>query len=187
MSDPHPPCKHVVRTKRFSLYPLKAEYAERMFDGLSDVRSYEFIPDDPPESVAALAARYERLQGQRSPDGQEVWLNWVIGSENEPTLFGYVQFTITLAEQRAFVAYFVFPSYQKQGFAAEAVAAALSHVLATFRVTQVDAQIDTRNVASIALVESLGFVRTRMVPHADEFKGTVSDEYHYSYEARKMT
>ncbi len=110
----------------------------------------------------------------------------MIGSVHEPTLYGYVQFTIMPAEQRAFVAYFVFPRYQRQGIASEAVAAALSSVLATFQITRVDAQIDTRNAASIALVESLGFIRTRLVEHADEFKSAVSDEYHYSFDASRV-
>ncbi|WP_297352552.1 GNAT family protein, partial [Paraburkholderia sp.] len=78
------------------------------------------------------------------------------------------------------------PRYQRQGIASEAVTAALSSVLATFQITRVDAQIDTRNAASIALVESLGFIRTRLVEHADEFKGAVSDEYHYSFDASRV-
>jgi ribosomal-protein-alanine N-acetyltransferase len=157
-----------------------------MFEGLGDLRGYDYIPDMPPTSVAAVEERYMRLEGQASGDGREVWLNWVIGSIDEPTLYGYVQFTIKPDEQRAFIAYFVFPRYQRQGIASEAVTAALSSVLATFQILQVDAQIDTRNAASIALVESLGFIRTRLVEHADEFKGAVSDEYHYSFNASRM-
>jgi SAM-dependent methyltransferase len=171
----------VVQTKRFTLSPLSAAHAEQMFEGLSDERAYRFIPDMPPASAGALAERYTRLEGQMSPDGQEVWLNWVIGSTRDATLYGYVQFTIRLAERRASVAYFVFPRYQRQGIASETVAAALSSVASTFHVTQIDAEIDTRNAASIALVESLGFVRTCLVEHADEFKGAVSDEYHYAF------
>ena len=181
MNDTKQPYPTVVQTRRFVLSPLRATHAERMFEGLSDERGYDFIPEMPPANVGALADRYTRLEGQVSRDGQEVWLNWVIGSASEPTLYGYVQFTIRPAEQRAFVAYFVFPGYQRQGIASETVAAALSSVAATFQVTQIDAEIDTRNAASIALVESLGFVRTRVVEHADEFKGAVSDEYHYSF------
>jgi hypothetical protein len=98
----------LISTARLILYPLKASHAEGMFYGLNDASSYDFTPDIPPLDVAALAERYKRLESRRSPDGQEVWLNWVIA------------------------------------------------------------------------VEGLGFVRTRFVADADEFKGTVSDEYHYS-------
>jgi ribosomal-protein-alanine N-acetyltransferase len=110
-----------------------------------------------------------------------VWLNWVIGSVAMQELLGYVQFTVKLGEQRALVAYFVLPAHRKMGVATEAIRASLSEVVTSFRLARVDAEIDTRNAASIAVVERLGFVRTRLVPHADEFKGAISDEYHYSY------
>jgi ribosomal-protein-alanine N-acetyltransferase len=171
----------IIKTGQLILYPLKAEHAEPMFAGLSDLRSYDFTPDVPYNDVAALTERYRRLEHRRSPDGREVWLNWVISSVATQELLGYVQFTVKPSEQRALVAYFVFPSHRKMGVATEAIRASLSEVVATFRLACVDAEIDTRNAASIAVVERLGFVRTRLVPHADEFKGAISDEYHYSY------
>ena len=171
----------IISTERLVLYPLKASHAEHMFHGLSDLGSYDFTPDLPYREVAALADRYEQLERRRSPDGREVWLNWVIGSVATQKLLGYVQFTVKPFEQRALVAYFVFASHRKQGIANEAVGAALSEVVASFQLTRVDAEIDTRNAASIRLIERLGFKRTRLVPHADEFKGAISDEYHYSF------
>jgi ribosomal-protein-alanine N-acetyltransferase len=171
----------VIKTGQLILYPLKAEHAERMFAGLSDLRSYDFTPDVPYNDVAALTERYRRLEHRRSPDGREVWLNWVIGSVAVQELLGYVQFTVNLGEQRALVAYFVFPAHRKMGVATEAIRASLSEVVTSFRLARVDAEIDTRNAASIAVVERLAFVRTRLVPHADEFKVAISDEYHYSY------
>jgi len=181
MTETPQPYPEVVHTRRFVLYPLRVEHAGRMFEGLSDARSYAFIPEMPPVSVSALAERYRFMEGQFSPDCQEVWLNWVIASASESKLYGYVQFTITPDERHAFVAYLVFPHYQRQGIAAEAVAAAMEQVVASFELDEIVAAIDTRNVASIALVESLGFVLTRFVEHADEFKGSVSDEFHYSF------
>jgi ribosomal-protein-alanine N-acetyltransferase len=152
-----------------------------MFPGLSDLRSYDFTPDMPCENVTALAERYRRLERRRSPDGREVWLNWVISSATTRELLGYVQFTVKPFERRALVAYFVFAPYRKSGVASEAIGASLSEVVANFHLDRVEAEIDTRNTASIALVEKLGFTRTRVVPHADEFKGVISDEYHYAY------
>jgi L-amino acid N-acyltransferase YncA len=43
-------------------------------------------------------------------------------------------------------------------------------------------KIDTRNVASIALVESLGFERVAFHKDADHFKGSSSGEYRYEIE-----
>lgn len=171
----------VIDTARFRLYPLQAHHAEPMFAGLNHLASYAFIPDLPPVSVAALAERYARLERRGPPDGSAVWLNWVIGRADQAGLFGYVQATVLPAEQRALVAYFVFAPHRRQGIARETLQAVIAEILAGFELRRIDAEIDTRNAASIALVESLGFSRTRTVPHADEFKGSVSDEHHYSY------
>lgn len=173
----------LIKTERLILLPLKANHAEKMFPGLSDVSSYDFTPDSPYQDVAALDERYRRLESRRSPDGQEAWLNWVISSAATREFLGYVQFTVKPVEQRALVAYFVFAAHRRLGIASEAIRASMAEVVASFRVARVDAEIDTRNAASIALIEKLGFLRTRLVPHADEFKGAVSDEYHYSYTA----
>jgi ribosomal-protein-alanine N-acetyltransferase len=170
-----------IRTDRLILTPLTVAHAVPMFEGLRDASSYAFLPDEPFEDVAELAARYARLERRCSPDGREVWLNWVIGIAGTPGLCGYVQFTVQPYAQRALVAYFVFAAHRQQGIAREAVAAALSEVIAHFRLAHVDAEIDTRNAASIALVERLGFARLRLVPNADRFKRAVSDEVHYAY------
>ena len=170
----------IIRTDRLILTPLKVAHASAMFEGLLDPGSYAFLPDVPLTDVAALAARYERLERGRSPDGREIWLNWVIGFVDVPELGGYVQFTVQPYARRALVAYFVFAAHRQQGIAREAVAAALAEVIAHFPLAHVDAEIDTRNVASIRLIERLGFVRQRLVRNADQFKGAASDEVHYS-------
>ncbi len=79
----------------------------------------------------------------------------------------------------AFVAYMVFVPYQRQGFAAEACGRLLQQLFEDYGVNVVAAEIDTRNVASIALVESLGFRRVAFQKDADHFKGSSSDEYRY--------
>lgn len=173
--------EETIKTERLVLIPLKAIHAESMFPGLSDLPSYDFTPDMPYKDVTALEERYRRLESRRSPDGREAWLNWVISSAATQELLGYVQFTVKPVEHRALVAYFVFTPHRQSGIASEAIRASMLEVVTNFRLARVDAEIDTRNTASIALIEKLGFLRTRLVPHADEFKGAISDEYHYSY------
>ena len=79
----------------------------------------------------------------------------------------------------ATVAYMVFVARQRRGFAAEACGRLLAHLFQDYRVGVVAAEIDTRNTASIALVESLGFERVAFHKDADHFKGSPSDEYRY--------
>lgn len=83
------------------------------------------------------------------------------------------------ADATAHVAYFVFRAHQRQGFAAEAVAAVLAHLSEALGVREARALLDTRNEGSWRLLERLGFTRARLIKNADHFKGADSDEYEY--------
>ena len=76
----------------------------------------------------------------------------------------------------------IFPSQQGKGYAREGVRRVIEHLARDHDVRLVVAEIDTRNRASIGVVEALGFVRVAERPAADYFKGAVSDEYRYEYQ-----
>ena len=65
-----------LQTARLTLEPQCAVHAAAMFAVLSDPAIYEY-ENAPPASVDALRARYAFLEGRRSPDGSQQWLNWV--------------------------------------------------------------------------------------------------------------
>jgi [ribosomal protein S5]-alanine N-acetyltransferase len=71
----------------------------------------------------------------------------------------------------------VFPRLWRRGFGRAACAALVGHLFESYGVLAVSALVDTRNVASLALLESLGFQRIRTIEAADELKGSVSNEY----------
>lgn len=169
----------VLSTTRIRLEPLVASHAPAMFDGLSDPVGYRYIPQEPPTTVEEVAARYRKLESRRSPDGTEAWLNWaLIGLDGKA--HGYAEVTVNLTSKEAWIAYFVFSASRQQGYASEALRRLLPALRDAYGIAKFNAEIDTRNVASIRLVESLGFVFTKHVKNADEFKGSISDEYHYS-------
>lgn len=160
------------------LEPLMQAHAAGMFKGLSDPDCYRYIPDDPPVSQEVLSARYRQLEGRRSSDGKEAWLNWaLVDHEGEP--HGYVQVTVAIESKQAWIAYLVFSTSQRKGYASEALRALLPQIREVYGLASIHAEIDTRNVASIRLVESLDFQLVKVVREADEFKGATSDEYHY--------
>ena len=55
----------------------------------------------------------------------------------------------------------------------------LAHLFDDHRVSVVAAEIDTRNDASMRLVEALGFVCVATTLDVDYFKGATSHEYRY--------
>ncbi len=172
-----------LETERLLLEPLLPEHAKLLFEGLSDERLYSFIPSNPPESVEALETRYRKLSSRHSPDGSEAWLNFAMrlrqeGARPKATYVGTLEATV-FPDRSAYVAYTVFFRFWHRGYAREGCARMLAHLVEDHEVRIIAAEMDTRNAASIALVESLGFERVGTTLGADHFKGSVSDEHRY--------
>ncbi len=165
-----------LATPPISLEPLCASHAEELFAGLTTPSQYEFLPQDPPVSLAAVQDRYQRWESRRSPSGDELWLNWLV-RENE-TAAGLMQATCT-TEGRALLAYQLFVPFQRRGIAAKAVGLMLNHLQSSVGITTVRALVDTRNAHSIRLLERLGFAKKRLIKDADHFKGAASHEFEY--------
>ncbi|MDP6933289.1 MAG: GNAT family protein, partial [Myxococcota bacterium] len=68
----------------------------------------------------------------------------------------------------------------RQGYARELSRRVIDHLFEDHDVPGLFADIDTRNIASIRLVESLGLIRTATTTGADYFKGGPSDEFRYT-------
>lgn len=150
-----------------------------LFEILSDPRMYLFLPQDPPRSVEALGGRYRFLESRRSPDGREEWLNWVLRLRSDGKCVGTVQATIG-SNRTAQLAYQVGVPYWRQGLAGEACDCVIRALFDEACVGEIRAELDTRNVASLRLLERLGFQRGALRRNADHFKGSASDEWTYT-------
>jgi RimJ/RimL family protein N-acetyltransferase len=147
-----------IRSARLCLVPLAVADADEMVGVLSGAALYTFTGGSPP-SLAELRARYARLAPGRSPDGREEWRNWIIRREPGQTAVGYVQATIVDGGTRVEIAWVVGLSWQRQGFAAEAVRA-LAAWLAARGVTAIQAHIHPDHVASAAVARRAGLAPT---------------------------
>jgi [ribosomal protein S5]-alanine N-acetyltransferase len=67
--------------------------------------------------------------------------------------------------------------FQRQGFAAEAVKGVLDWLDKELKSISTKAWVDTRNEASIKLLERLRFKKIETLQAADFFKGSSSDEF----------
>jgi RimJ/RimL family protein N-acetyltransferase len=174
--------EQALQTARMVLEPLLPRHAERLSPLLGDAALYTYLPQEPPASLEEVEARYRRLAGRRSPDGAEVWLNWAARLRETEEYVGTFQATVR-ADATALIAYMIFTPFQRRGLAREGCAAVLASLAGTWGVRTVAAEIDTRNAASVALVESLAFARSATLPGVDYFKGASSDEYRYEWHA----
>lgn len=166
-----------LETLRLSLEPLVASHAAAIYAQMLDERLYQFIPQSPPKSLQALESRYRVLSSRLSPDGQEAWLNWVVRLR-DGNYIGTLEATV-YANCTAAIAYMIFPLFWQQGYAKEGCTRLLNHLFKDYGISVVSAEIDTRNIASISLVETLGFKHMSTHTNANFFKGAVSHEYRY--------
>ena len=166
-----------LMSARLRMEPLVLAHAREVFSPLQDPDIYTFLPEDPP-TREALDRRYAFLEGGKSPDGSERWLNWVAFLRGGDTPIGTFQATLPQGEAGA-IAYVIFPRFWRQGYAREMAASIVRHLFATTEVPSLYAEIDTRNTGSIRLAQTLGMTRTVTTYGADFFKGASSDEHTY--------
>lgn len=180
MSDPSIP---TFESERLTFVPIMEAHAHWTQPILADEKLYTWMPATPPE-LTSLKTRYSFWESRRSPDGKELWWNWVIGLksvDDEPQVLclGTLQVGIDRASQVATLAYIIGSGFQRNGYATEAVLSLLD-LLRNKGVHQVMAWVDTRNVASIRLLDKVGLTPIDRIENADFFKGSQSDEWIYS-------
>jgi [ribosomal protein S5]-alanine N-acetyltransferase len=166
----------VLHSPRLRLEPQAEHHADGLFDLLGDARLYAHIPQEPPASLQALRARLARLSGRRSPEGDELWLNWVMRAANGGACIGRVQATVR-ADAPVYLAYEVFPAFWNQGYATEGCACVMRWLIDALQVEHFMAEVDSLNESSLRLLARLGFQRTSFRAAADHFKGRDSDEW----------
>jgi RimJ/RimL family protein N-acetyltransferase len=143
-----------LRTDRLVLEPQVRAHAPEMFRVLSDPAIYEH-ENEPPGSLEWLEARFARLESRRSPNGAELWLNWVART-GSAELAGYVQATVS-PRSRALIAYVFASSFWGHGLATEAVRAVIRELETRYQVHSVAAVLKRGNHRSLRLLERLGF------------------------------
>lgn len=168
----------LLETPRLVLEPLQITHALALYEPLQAAPIYDYIPEAPSASVEALTTRYQRLSSRKSPAEREAWLNWAMRERREDRYVGILQATV-YPDAAAYLAYIVFPAFWRQEYAREGCERILDLLFEDYQVNKVSAEIDTRNMASIHLIESLGFQRVATTLNADFFKGATSHEYRY--------
>ncbi|MDF9870846.1 RimJ/RimL family protein N-acetyltransferase [Streptomyces pratensis] len=143
-------------TSRLDALPLDVAHAQEMAAVLFDPALHTYT-GGAPEDAAAVRARYER-QSAGSPDPAELWWNWVLRVRGEGRLAGYVQATVR--GERAEVAWVVGTPWQGRGYAKEAAAGLVRHLLERSPVTTVVAHIHPEHTASAAVASAAGLLPT---------------------------
>ena len=156
-----------IVTARLTLRPARPEDLEAMHAVLSDPRATRWWSTPPHDSLEQTAAWLDSMiaNGPDHPD-------FVI--ELDGLVIGKAGFW-----RLPDVGYILQPDHWGQGFAGEAVAAAIDHVFATRDLDDLTADVDPDNAASIRLLERLGFVKTGFAERTWNIGGEWKNSLYY--------
>lgn len=149
-----------IDTDRVRLRPMRPDDSGALFRVLDDATLHSFM-GGVPDKIDELRSRLEVWVAERSVDGREAWLNWVVRAADDGRVLGATQATVEQGRDglHAVVAWTVGSAYQRRGFASEAARAMVSW-LAEQGASRIDAHIHPEHGASAGVARNAGLTPT---------------------------
>jgi RimJ/RimL family protein N-acetyltransferase len=149
-----------IESGRLRLTPLVPDDAEALFPVLDDEALHAYIGGRP-DRLEELRARIDGWSSQRSPDGGQAWLNWLVRSTQDARVLGTMQATVDRDANglAAEVAWTIGSRDQRRGYASEAASAIVAW-LRERGVTRIDAHVHPEHVASAGVARRAGLSPT---------------------------
>lgn len=166
------------------LLPPTPELAPRVTAYFRSQRSYltPWNPSMRPIFFSEAHQREKLLQEQAQMRALSLLKFWLV-SHNDPDgrLLGHVAFSNIVwgAFQSCFLGYSIAAEQRGRGYAAEAIATGLELVFGPLQLHRVEANIMPRNLASVRVVEKLGFVCEGISPKYLKINGVWEDHAHW--------
>lgn len=167
----------LIATERLVLRRFRKADAETLAGYRSDPEVARYQSWDAPFSL--LRAETAVANFMASDPDQAGWFQYAIEHAGEKVLIGDVAVHLHDNLKQAEVGFTLAVAYQKQGFAAEAVAAVLDRLFRVQGLHKVTGECDARNVASAGLMERLGFTREGRLRQQTWIKGEWTDDLIY--------
>ena len=166
-----------LRTPRLLLRPLADSDAQHLFSMHSNPHVLRYW-DSPPWGDASRAERFIRASEEIAAEGTGVRL--AVEVSDEATFIGWCSLTRwnpTFCS--ASLGYCFLDSAWGQGYATETVRALLEWAFESLDINRVQAETDTRNLASARVLEKLGFLREGTLREDCVVLDEVSDSWIY--------
>jgi RimJ/RimL family protein N-acetyltransferase len=167
-----------IRTERLTLRMLTPADLDDVhaYQSLEEVARYELFEPRTREEVAEKLAKWSKAATLEKDDD---YLQLAIDLGGR--VIGELFFEIKRAkDQLGEIGWTINPAYQRQGFATEAATAVLDLVFSTLELHRVQAELDPRNDASIALCTKLGMRHEATFVEDLWFKGEWGDTGTYA-------
>jgi RimJ/RimL family protein N-acetyltransferase len=166
-----------LTTRRLRLRPFAESDTEAIFALQSDARALRFW-DAPPWTERAQAERFIATCGQMEHEGAGARV--AIVRATDTVFVGWCGLhRLDPIYRSAKLGYCLHEGAWGQGFATEAAGALLQWAFDTLDLNRVQAETDTRNIASSRVLEKLGFIREGTLREDCIVNGVVSDSWVY--------
>ncbi len=143
-------------SQRLRFAPLIPRHAASLSEALLDPAVYEFIGGDRPESIDALAARFEHFAaGPPAIRPTERWWNIAVFSLEDSRGLGRLE--ATLIDDRAEIAYLLGSDHWGKGYAFEAMSWFHDRLAEDGAVSKLWATVLPTNKKSVRLLQRLGY------------------------------
>ena len=173
-----PPAAPTLRTARLRLRPFDDADADGLFALHSNARVLRYW-DAPPWSERVRAERFMTACRQMAEEGTGTRL--ALDRVSDGAFIGWGSLTRWNPDYRsASLGYCLDDAAWGHGYATETARALLQWAFDTRDLNRVQAETDTRNVASARVLEKLGFVREGTLREDCVVNGEVSDSWVYA-------
>jgi RimJ/RimL family protein N-acetyltransferase len=167
-----------IRSERLLLRRLDAGDADALAAYRSDPEIARYQSWDTPFSVDDARSLISDFAG--ADLDCPGWFQWAVERVHEPGIVGDVGVNLLDDGKQAEIGYTIAPAFQGRGYATEAIARMVEHLLVDRRLHRVSAECDTRNEASVRLLERVGFRREGHRRSSTWSKSEWSDDYLYA-------
>jgi RimJ/RimL family protein N-acetyltransferase len=167
-----------LRTTRLVVRPLRVDDAAALAVYRSDPEVARYQSWEAPFSRAQADDLIAELE--RTDSAPDEWRQWALERVEDGSLVGDLGVRVYDEGRQAELGFTIASAWQRQGYAFEGAARVLDHLLVEQGVRRVRADCDTRNLASAALLERLGFRREGELIAATWCRGEWSDDYLYA-------
>jgi RimJ/RimL family protein N-acetyltransferase len=175
-----------LETDRLRLRPVTDADADALFAMHSSAQVLRYW-DSPPWTDPARAQRFVTASRTMAEDGTGVRLA-IDRRAADSSFLGWCSLSRWNPEYRsAAMGYCFAEEAWGQGYATEAARALLAWAFGTLDLNRVQAETDTRNLASARVLEKLGFVREGTLREDCVVNGDVSDSWVYGLLRREYT
>ncbi len=145
----------VLETKRLTLRKILPKDEDDMYEYSKDPETSKYLLWEPHTSRNFTRAHIRYLQKSYQ---NASFFDWALIEKESGKMIGTCGFTeIYEKEKRAEVGYVIAPSYQRKGFAPEALEKVISYGFDTLGLTELCARFMEDNLASQKVLERLGF------------------------------